>query len=134
MTAVEAKKWCVVHRNRNLRTSKALLKSQAHQGTSLFTSAATNQRGFPKGVKRSSGPNSRVPGGDRVAVRVGVVEMGRGNESRTQGRYRSTRGCKTESWYPTGSSLWRNERAIDLDCLQGRFQLQTQSSWKSLSV
>src|SRR6218665_1877138 len=25
--------------------------------------------GFPKGVKRSSGPNSRVPGGDRVAVR-----------------------------------------------------------------
>src|SRR6218665_2892833 len=35
------------------------------------------KRGFPKGVKRSSGPNSRVPGGDRVAVRVGVVEMGR---------------------------------------------------------
>src|SRR6218665_2154124 len=35
--------------------------------------------GFPKGVKRGSGPNSRVPGGDRVAVRVGVVEMGRGN-------------------------------------------------------
>jgi len=26
-------------RNRNLETSKALLKSQAHQGTSLFTSA-----------------------------------------------------------------------------------------------
>src|SRR6218665_958014 len=82
MTAVEAKKWCVVHRNRNLRTSKALLKSQAHQGTSLFTSAATNQRGFPKGVKRSSGPNSRVPGGDRVAVRVGVVEMGRWNDQK----------------------------------------------------
>src|SRR6218665_6929 len=37
------------NRNRNLKTSKALLKSQAHQGTSLFTSAATNQRGFPKG-------------------------------------------------------------------------------------
>ena len=32
--------------------------------------------GFKRGVKRSSGPNSRVPGGDRVAVRVGVVEMG----------------------------------------------------------
>jgi len=31
--------------NRNLKISKALLKSQAHQGTSLFTSAATNQRG-----------------------------------------------------------------------------------------
>src|SRR6218665_682557 len=40
---------CLCNRNRNLRTSKALLKSQAHQGTSLFTSAATNQRGFPKG-------------------------------------------------------------------------------------
>ena len=34
--------------------------------------------GVSKGVKRSSGPISRVPGGDRVAVRVGVVEMGRG--------------------------------------------------------
>ena len=75
------------NRNRNLKTSKALLKSQAHQGTSLFTSAATNQRGVSKGgVKRSSGPNSRVPGGDRVAVRVGVVEMGRGNYQKGQGR------------------------------------------------
>src|SRR6218665_676337 len=36
--------------------------------------------GLKRGVKRSSGPNSRVPGGDRVAVRVGVVEMGRGND------------------------------------------------------
>src|SRR6218665_4018289 len=33
-------------RNRNLQTSKAPLKSQA-QGTSLFTSAASKQRGFP---------------------------------------------------------------------------------------
>ena len=39
-----------------------------------------------KGVKRSSGPISRVPGGDRVAVRVGVVEMGRGNDQKGQGR------------------------------------------------
>src|SRR6218665_972038 len=31
--------------------------------------------GFQRGVKRSSGPISRVPGGDRVAVRVGVVQM-----------------------------------------------------------
>src|SRR6218665_398955 len=36
-------------RNRNLKISKVLLKSKAHQGTSLFTSAATNQKGFPKG-------------------------------------------------------------------------------------
>src|SRR6218665_2294852 len=41
--------------------------------------------GFQRGVKRSSGPNSRVPGGDR-AVRVGVVEMGRGNDQKGQGR------------------------------------------------
>src|SRR6218665_2900872 len=33
--------------NRKLQTSKAPLKNQA-QGTSLFTSAASNQRGFPK--------------------------------------------------------------------------------------
>jgi len=35
-------------RNRNLTISRAPLKSQG-QGTSLFTSAATNQRGCPKG-------------------------------------------------------------------------------------
>src|SRR6218665_3697542 len=34
------------NRNRKLQTSKAPLKSQA-QGTSLFTSAASKQRGFP---------------------------------------------------------------------------------------
>ena len=38
------------------------------------------------GFKRSSGPISRVPGGDRVAVRVGIVEMGRGNDQKGQGR------------------------------------------------
>ena len=31
---------------RNLKTSNALLKNQAHQAISLFTSAATNQRFF----------------------------------------------------------------------------------------
>ena len=34
------------NRNHKLQISKAPLKSQA-QGTSLFTSAASNQRGFP---------------------------------------------------------------------------------------
>src|SRR6218665_491212 len=34
------------NRNRKLQTSKAPLKNQA-QGTSLFTSAASKQRGFP---------------------------------------------------------------------------------------
>src|SRR6218665_1763964 len=41
-------------RNRNLKTSKALLKSQAHQGTSLFTSAETNQRGVSKRGSREA--------------------------------------------------------------------------------
>jgi len=49
--------------NRNLKTSKALLKSQAHQGTNLFTSAATNQRGvFQRGGQeklRSNFQNTR---------------------------------------------------------------------------
>ena len=44
------------NRNHNLKTSKALHESQAHQSPSLFTSAARNQRGvFQRGVKRSSG-------------------------------------------------------------------------------
>ena len=30
---------------------------------------------FQRGVKRSSGPISRIPGGDRVGVKVGVVQM-----------------------------------------------------------
>jgi len=52
------------YRNRNLKTSNALLKSQAQQGTSLFRSAATNQRGvFKRVVKRSSGQISRWPEG-----------------------------------------------------------------------
>ena len=75
-----------INRNRNLNISKALLKSQAHQGTSLFTSAATNQRGFSKRVKRSSGPISRIPGGDRVAVKVGVVQVEKVNDEMGQGR------------------------------------------------
>jgi len=47
--------------NRNLRISRAPLKSQAHQGTSLLMSAAMNQRGCPKGSKlmASSGPISK---------------------------------------------------------------------------
>jgi len=32
-------------RNRNLKISQALIKSQAHQSTSLFTRATMNQRG-----------------------------------------------------------------------------------------
>src|SRR6218665_2614944 len=49
----------LVLRNRNLKTSKALLKSQAHQGTSLFRSAATNQRGVSRGGSREA--QVRIP-------------------------------------------------------------------------
>src|SRR6218665_793578 len=38
--------------------------------------------GFSKGVKRSSGPISRIPGGDRVAANVGVVQMEKVNDIR----------------------------------------------------
>ena|SRR6218665_84159 len=71
--------------NRNPRTSKALLKSQAHQGTSLFTSAVTNQRGLPKGSKRTSGPISRITAGDRIAVKMGVVQVEKVNDQMGQG-------------------------------------------------
>src|SRR6218665_1573842 len=54
---------CVLcNRNRHLKISKALLKSHAHQGTSLFTSAAMNQRGiFQRGQEklRSDFQNTR---------------------------------------------------------------------------
>src|SRR6218665_1918831 len=60
------------NRNRNLKTSKALLKSQAHQSTTLFTSTVTNQRFFPKGgqeklrsdiqkARRGQSSSNRVP-------------------------------------------------------------------------
>ena len=54
--------------------SKRLKRYLKVKRTNLFTSAATNQRGFSRRVvKRSSGPISRIPEGDRVAVKVGVV-------------------------------------------------------------
>ena len=38
------------------------------------------------GVKRSSGPIYRIPGGGRVAVEVGVVQMGKVNDQMGQDR------------------------------------------------
>jgi len=38
------------------------------------------------GVKRSSGPISRIPGGDRVTVKVGVVQVEKVNDHMNQGR------------------------------------------------
>ena len=51
--------------------------------TTTTASAATNQRFFQRVVKRSSGPISRGPGGDRVVVKVGVIEV---NDQMGQGR------------------------------------------------
>ena len=51
------------NRNHKLQTSKAPLKSQA-QGTSLFTSAASNQRGFPKNSPWEA--QVRLPEGERI--------------------------------------------------------------------
>jgi len=43
--------------------------------------------GFPKReIKRSSGPISKIPGGDKVAVKVGVVQMDKVNDQMGQGR------------------------------------------------
>ena len=43
--------------------------------------------GIPKGgVKRRSGPISRIPGGDRKVVTVGVVQMEKVNDQMGQGR------------------------------------------------
>jgi len=42
--------------------------------------------GAPKGVKRSSGPISTIPEGDRVAIKVGVVQMENVNDQMGQGR------------------------------------------------
>ena len=60
-------------RNRNLQTSKAPLKSQA-QGTILFTSAASNQRGCPKNSPWEA--QVRLPEGEWrqiIGVKAGVV-------------------------------------------------------------
>src|SRR6218665_3517728 len=59
------------NRNRKLQTSKAPLKSQA-QGTSLFTSAASNQRGFPKNSPWEA--QVRFPEGERMRQIRGVFQ------------------------------------------------------------
>ena len=59
------------NRNHNLKISKALLKKLSAPGHQLIHERCDkSKRGFPNVVKRSSGPISRIPGGDRVAVKV----------------------------------------------------------------
>ena len=59
------------NRNRKLQTSKTPLKSQA-QGTILFTSAALNQRGFPKNSPWEA--QVRLPDGERMLQIRGVFQ------------------------------------------------------------
>src|SRR6218665_83905 len=59
------------NRNRKLQTSKAPLKSQA-QGTSLFTTAASNQMGFPKNSPWEA--QVRFPEGERMRQIRGVFQ------------------------------------------------------------
>jgi len=53
---------------------------------SRFQKRYLKARVSKEGVKRSSGPISRIPGGDRLAVKVGAVQMGRVNDQMRQGR------------------------------------------------
>src|SRR6218665_817530 len=62
--------------NRKIQISKAPLKSQA-QGTSLFTSAASNQRVFPKNSPWEE--QVRFPYGERMRqIRGGFQRVGHG--------------------------------------------------------
>src|SRR6218665_3998832 len=64
------------NRNRKLQTSKAPLKRQA-QGTSLFTSAASNQGDFPKNSPWEA--QVRLPEGERMRkIRGGFQRIVRG--------------------------------------------------------
>ena len=60
-------------------------------------------------VKRSSGPISRGPGGDRVAVKVGVVQMGRVNDKRRSGGIIHDTGVETEIEKDMTITDWRLE-------------------------
>src|ERR1043165_7585623 len=61
------------NRNRNLQTSKAPLESQA-QGTSLFTSAASSQRGCPKEIARGRSESvSRGSKGHSFVIVIVIV-------------------------------------------------------------
>ena len=93
---------------------KRYLKAKRTRAPAYSRALRRIKGGFQRGVKRSSGPNSRVPGEDRVAVRVGVVEMGRGNDQMGQGR----RDWRDEILILSGRSWgWRIEEAGEDDAL-----------------
>ena len=82
------------HHNHNLQTSKAPLKSQA-QGTSLFTSAASNQRGCPRNSPWEA--PVRLPEGERRQIRhytIWITYMG--YEKRRYNKTGNLRNVNTE--------------------------------------
>ena len=99
--------------NRNLKISKAPLKSQAREGSSQLIHDRSNEskRGFPKGVKRSSGPISRIPGGDRGGTEKRTEE---GTEEGTEGTEEGQRGQKRGQ--RKGQSRNRRHSQFHLQC------------------
>jgi len=62
------------------RFLKRYLKAKRTRAPAYSRALRWIKAGFQRGVKISSGPVSRIPEGDRVAVKVGVDEMGRVND------------------------------------------------------
>ena len=87
--------------------------------------------GFQRGVKSSSGPIYRVPGGNRIAVRVDVVEMGRGNDQMGQGRSVWRDEILMLSGRPWG---WRIEEADEDDVLWFAMTAVEAKKWCGVQV
>ena len=64
---------------------KRYLKAKSTRAPAYSRALRRFKEGFQRGVKRSSGPIFRIPGGDRVAVKVSVVQMGWVNDQMGQG-------------------------------------------------
>src|SRR6218665_1730745 len=96
-------------RNRKLQTSKAPLKSQA-QGTNLFTSAASNQRDFPKNSPWQA--QVRFPEGERMRQIRGVFQR------IVRGKLRS--GCQEVRGCVTNCYTFSDPLPLERDVLYGR--------------
>jgi len=65
---------------------KSYLKAKRTRAKAYLRALRRTKGFFQRVVKGSSGPISRGPGGDRVTVKVGVIQMGRVNDQMGQGR------------------------------------------------
>ena len=68
------------------RILKRYLKAKRTRAPAYSRALPRIKGDFQKGVKRISGPISRIPRGDRVAVKVGVVQMEKVNDQMGQGQ------------------------------------------------